>query len=55
MLWTKRHEPEAFERVAHVLLPNSYVNYHLTGRFCIEVGTAHPFPLLATGVEFPGL
>ncbi|MBY6113636.1 xylulokinase [Mameliella alba] len=31
LVWVARHEPEIFARVAHVLLPAAYMNYHLTG------------------------
>ncbi len=31
LLWVKRHEPEVFDRVATVLLPAAYMNFHLTG------------------------
>jgi xylulokinase len=31
LLWVRRHEPETWARVAHVLLPKDYVRYRLTG------------------------
>jgi sugar (pentulose or hexulose) kinase len=37
LLWLQRKEPEAWGRLAHVLLPHDYVNWWLTGRFCMEV------------------
>lgn len=37
LLWLSRHEPETYAKVAHVLLPGSYVNYWLTGRMAMEV------------------
>lgn len=31
LLWVKKHEPEYYERIAHVLLPKDFVRYRLTG------------------------
>lgn len=31
LLWVKQHEPDNFARVAKVLLPAAYLNFHLTG------------------------
>src|SRR5206468_39963 len=31
LLWVRRHEPDVWERVAHVLLPKDYVRFRLTG------------------------
>jgi xylulokinase len=40
ILWLKRHEPENFARLAHVLLPHDYLNYWLTGNYSMEYGDA---------------
>ncbi len=40
LLWLKRHEPEAFSRLAHILLPHDYVNFLLTGDYTAEFGDA---------------
>jgi len=40
ILWLKMHEPENFARLATVLLPHNYLNYHLTGRLHMEYGDA---------------
>jgi xylulokinase len=40
ILWLKRHEPANFRRLRHILLPHDYLNYHLTGRYCMEYGDA---------------
>lgn len=40
LLWTKEHEPEAWQRVRRVLLPHDYVNLRLTGRATMEPGDA---------------
>ncbi|MDX1547434.1 MAG: xylulokinase [Rhodothermales bacterium] len=36
LLWARRHEPEIYARVAHVLLPKDYVRYCLTGGFATD-------------------
>ena len=36
LLWVRDHEPEAWARVAHVLLPKDYVRYRLTGEFALD-------------------
>jgi xylulokinase len=30
LLWVRNHEPEVYDRIAHVLLPKDYVRYRLT-------------------------
>jgi xylulokinase len=40
ILWLKRHEPEHFARLAHVLLPHDWINYRLTGELAMEAGDA---------------
>lgn len=40
LLWLKRHEPEVYCHVAHVLLPHDYVNWWLTGHMVAEAGDA---------------
>ncbi len=40
ILWLKTHEPENYARLASVLLPHNYLNYHLTGRLHMEYGDA---------------
>ena len=36
LLWVRRHEPEVWERVAHVLLPKDYLRYRLTGAYAVD-------------------
>ena len=36
LLWLRRHEPDAFARLATVLLPPDYLGYRLTGRFVTD-------------------
>jgi xylulokinase len=44
--WLRNHEPGAYARLAHVLLPHDYVNYALTGRMTMELGDASGTGLL---------
>lgn len=37
LVWVKNHEPEIFGKVAKVLLPAAYLNYHLTGEFVADM------------------
>jgi xylulokinase len=40
LLWLRRHEPDVFARIAHVLLPKDYVRLRLTGERAIDVADA---------------
>jgi xylulokinase len=40
LLWLRRHEPEVYARIAHVLLPKDYVRLRLTGERAIDVADA---------------
>jgi xylulokinase len=40
LLWVRKHEPEVWERVAHVLLPKDFVRFRLTGERVIDVAEA---------------
>jgi len=40
LLWVRTHQPELFERIAHVLCPKDYVRYKLTGEFAIDMQEA---------------
>ena len=40
LLWVRRHEPEVWRRVRHVLLPKDYVRYRLSGEYAIDVADA---------------
>ena len=40
LLWLRRHEPEVYERIAHVLLPKDYVRLRLTGERWIDASDA---------------
>jgi xylulokinase len=36
LLWVRRHEPDVWERIAHVLLPKDLVRLRLTGRHAVD-------------------
>ncbi|HET8893172.1 MAG TPA: FGGY-family carbohydrate kinase, partial [Gaiellaceae bacterium] len=40
LLWLRRHEPDVYARIAHVLLPKDYVRLHLTSERAIDVADA---------------
>jgi xylulokinase len=40
LLWVREHEPEAYARVRHVLLPKDYVRLRLTGELATDVSDA---------------
>ena len=40
LLWVRDHQPEIFEKTAHLLLPKDYVRLQLTGEFATEVSDA---------------
>ncbi|KVN35029.1 xylulose kinase [Burkholderia pyrrocinia] len=40
LMWVRRHEPDLFARIAHVLLPKDYLRYRLTGTFATDPSDA---------------
>jgi xylulokinase len=40
LLWLRRHEPDAYARVARVMLPKDYVRLRLTGEWAIDAADA---------------
>ena len=36
ILWTRRHEPEVYARIRHILLPKDYLRYRLTGDYATD-------------------
>jgi xylulokinase len=40
LLWVRRHEPEVWSSVHHVLLPKDYVRFCLSGEYAIDVADA---------------
>ncbi|MGH2541938.1 MAG: xylulokinase, partial [Ardenticatenaceae bacterium] len=49
ILWVREHEPEVYERIAHILLPKDYVRYRLTGAFFSDVSDASGTSLFNVG------
>jgi xylulokinase len=40
LLWLRRHEPELYGRIRHVLLPKDYIRLRLTGEIATDVADA---------------
>jgi xylulokinase len=40
LLWLRRHEPDVFGRIHHILLPKDYVRFRLTGERAIDAADA---------------
>jgi xylulokinase len=40
LLWLRRHEPDAYSRIARVMLPKDYVRLRLTGEWAIDAADA---------------
>jgi xylulokinase len=40
LLWLRRHEPDAYARIARVMLPKDYVRLRLTGEWAIDASDA---------------
>ncbi len=36
LLWIRRHEPEVWSRIAHILLPKDYVRFRLSGEHAVD-------------------
>ncbi|HEX8727080.1 MAG TPA: xylulokinase [Ktedonobacterales bacterium] len=36
ILWTRRHEPQNYARIRHILLPKDYLRYWLTGDYAMD-------------------
>jgi xylulokinase len=49
LVWVRKHEPEVYARIAHVLLPKDYVRWRLTGAFASDVSDAAGTSLLDVG------
>ena len=46
ILWVRKHEPEIWAKVRHILLPKDYVRYMLTGQLYAEMSDASGTNLL---------
>ena len=44
--WVQKHEPEIYEKCAHILLPKDYIRLMLTGEYATEVSDASGMQLL---------
>jgi xylulokinase len=51
LVWMRRHEPELFERIRHVLLPKDYVRLRLTGELATDVADASGTLLFDVGAR----
>ena len=40
LLWLRKHEPETYARIRHVLLPKDYVRFRMTGEHAIDAADA---------------
>jgi xylulokinase len=40
LLWLRRHEPDTYARIRHVLLPKDYVRFRMTGEHAIDAADA---------------
>ena len=40
LLWLRKHEPESYARIRHILLPKDYVRLHVSGERAIDVTDA---------------
>jgi len=49
LLWLRQHEPDAYARIARVLLPKDYVRLRLTGEWAIDASDASGTLLLDVG------
>jgi xylulokinase len=51
LLWLRRHEPDAYGRIARICLPKDYVRLRLTGSWAIDVADASGTLLLDVGAR----
>jgi xylulokinase len=51
LLWLRRHEPEAYARMARICLPKDYVRLRLTGEWAIDAADASGTLLLDVGAR----
>jgi xylulokinase len=40
ILWVRRHEPDVYARIAHILLPKDYIRFELTGEYKTDMAGA---------------
>jgi xylulokinase len=51
IVWVRKHEPDVYSRIAHVLLPKDYIRFRLTGAFATDVSDAAGMSLLDVGAR----
>jgi xylulokinase len=51
LLWLRRHEPDVYARIAHVLLPKDYVRLRMTGERAIDAADASGTLLFDVGAR----
>jgi xylulokinase len=51
LLWLRRHEPDVYTRIAHVLLPKDYVRLRLTGERAVDAADASGTLLFDVGAR----
>ena len=51
LLWLRRHEPETFAAIAHVLLPKDYLRLWMTGDYATDYADASGTLFLDVGAE----
>ena len=51
LLWLRKHEPETYARIAHILLPKDYVRLRLTGERAIDAADASGTLLFDVGAR----
>jgi xylulokinase len=49
LLWMRRHEPDVYARIAHILLPKDFPRYRLTGELVTDVADASGTSLFDVG------
>ena len=40
LLWVRKHEPEIYQRIAHILLPKDYIRFKLSGDTAVDCADA---------------
>jgi xylulokinase len=40
VLWIRRHKPDVYEKISHMLLPKDYIRFKLTGEYATDVSDA---------------
>lgn len=46
ILWVKKHQPEIFKQIRHIMLPKDYIQFKLTGEYATDMSDASGMLLL---------